>query len=190
MLKMDSISRYLSNSIDQVYGIIGNREMKFYYVPVLERKYLESKDFIDYDFENKIRINATLNSDLASDIDLERAKDYLTVTQESATIQFALTSVANYVFPLKIRDLHEKIKDLAIPLNKPILKPHIPNKLDRIYIEYPNGKTANYLIVGIDDGVLLQGIYVSVRVFKMDGVITNFQWANNGVMPNGYELQL
>ena len=162
MLKMDSISRYLSDSIDQVYGIIGNREMKFYYVPVLERKYLESKDFIDYDFENKIRINATLNSDLASDIDLERAKDYLTVTQESATIQFALTSI----------------------------RPHIPNKLDRIYIEYPNGKTANYLIVGIDDGVLLQGIYVSVRVFKMDGVITNFQWANNGVMPNGYELQL
>ena len=159
---MDSVSRYLSNSIDQVYGIIGNREMKFYYVPVLERKYLESKDFIDYDFENKIRINATLNSDLASDIDLERAKDYLTVTQESATIQFALTSI----------------------------RPHIPNKLDRIYIEYPNGKTANYLIVGIDDGVLLQGIYVSVRVFKMDGVITNFQWANNGVMPNGYELQL
>lgn len=159
---MDSLSRYLSNSIDQVYGIIGNREMKFYYVPVLERKYLESKDFIDYDFENKIRINATLNSDLASDIDLERAKDYLTVTQESATIQFALTSI----------------------------RPHIPNKLDRIYIEYPNGKTANYLIVGIDDGVLLQGIYVSVRVFKMDGVITNFQWANNGVMPNGYELQL
>lgn len=159
---MDSISRYLSNSIDQVYGIIGNREMKFYYVPVLERKYLESKDFIDYDFENKIRINATLNSDLASDIDLERAKDYLTVTQESATIQFALTSI----------------------------RPHIPNKLDRIYIEYPNGKTANYLIVGIDDGVLLQGIYVSVRVFNMDGVITNFQWANNGVMPNGYELQL
>ena len=152
MLKMDSISRYLSSSIDQVYGIIGNREMKFYYVPVLERKYLESKDFIDYDFENKIRINATLNSDLASDIDLERAKDYLTVTQESATIQFALTSI----------------------------RPHIPNKLDRIYIEYPNGKTANYLIVGIDDGVLLQGIYVSVRVFKMDGVITNFQWANNG----------
>ena len=159
---MDNISRYLSNSIDQVYGIIGDREMKFYYVPVLERKYLESKDFIDYDFENKIRINATLNSDLASDIDLERAKDYLTVTQESATIQFALTSI----------------------------RPHIPNKLDRIYIEYPNGKTANYLIVGIDDGVLLQGIYVSVRVFKMDGVITNFQWANNGVMPNGYELQL
>lgn len=159
---MDSISRYLSNSIDQVYGIIGNREMKFYYVPVLERKYLESKDFIDYDFENKIRINATLNSDLASDIDLERAKDYLTVTQESATIQFALTSI----------------------------RPHIPNKLDRIYIEYPNGKTADYLIVGIDDGVLLQGIYVSVRVFKMDGVLTNFQWANNGVMPNGYELQL
>lgn len=159
---MDNISRYLSNSIDQVYGIIGNREMKFYYVPVLEKKYLESKDFIDYDFENKIRINATLNSDLASDIDLERAKDYLTVTQESATIQFALTSI----------------------------RPHIPNKLDRIYIEYPNGKTADYLIVGIDDGVLLQGIYVSVRVFKMDGVITNFQWANNGVMPNGYELQL
>ena len=159
---MDNISRYLSNSIDQVYDIIGNREMKFYYVPVLERKYLESKDFIDYDFENKIRINATLNSDLASDIDLERAKDYLTVTQESATIQFALTNI----------------------------RPHIPNKLDRIYIEYPNGKTANYLIVGIDDGVLLQGIYVSVRVFKMDGVITNFQWANNGVMPNGYELQL
>ena len=159
---MDSISRYLSSSIDQVYGIIGNREMKFYYVPVLERKYLESKDFIDYDFENKIRINATLNSDLASDIDLERAKDYLTVTQESATVQFALTSIS----------------------------PNIPNKLDRIYIEYPNGKTANYLIVGIDDGVLLQGIYVSVRVFKMDGVITNFQWANNGVIPNDYELQL
>lgn len=159
---MDNISRYLSSSIDQVYGIIGNREMKFYYVPVLERKYLESKDFIDYDFENKIRINATLNSDLASDVDLERAKGYLTVTQESATIQFALTSI----------------------------RPHIPNKLDRIYIEYPNGKTANYLIVGIDDGVLLQGIYVSVRVFKMDGVITNFQWANNGVMPNDYELQL
>lgn len=159
---MDNISRYLSSSIDQVYGIIGNREMKFYYVPVLERKYLESKDFIDYDFENKIRINATLNSDLASDIDLERAKDYLTVTQESSTIQFALTSI----------------------------RPHIPNKLDRIYIEYPNGKTANYLIVGIDDGVLLQGIYVSVRAFKMDGVITNFQWANNGVVPNGYELQL
>lgn len=159
---MDNISRYVGESIDQVYNMIGNREMKFYYVPVLERKYLESKDFIDYDFENKIRINATLNSDLASDIDLERAKDYLTVTQESATIQFTLTSV----------------------------RPHIPNKLDRIYIEYPDGKTADYLIVGIDDGVLLQGIYLSVRVFKMDSVITNFQWANNGVIQNGYELQL
>lgn len=159
---MDNISRYVGESIDQVYNMIGNREMKFYYVPVLERKYLESKDFIDYDFENKIRINATLNSDLASDIDLERAKDYLTVTQESATIQFTLTSV----------------------------RPHIPNKLDRIYIEYPDGKTTDYLIVGIDDGVLLQGIYLSVRVFKMDSVITNFQWANNGVLQNGYELQL
>ena len=44
--------------------------------------------------------------------------------------------------------------------------------------------------MGIDDGVLLQGIYVSVRVFKMDSIITNFQWANNGVIPNDYELQL
>ena len=38
--------------------------------------------------------------------------------------------------------------------------------------------------MGIDNGVLLNGIYTSVRAFEFDGTLTNFQWADNGVVKN------
>ena len=37
------------------------------------------------------------------------------------------------------------------------------------------------LIVGIDNGVLLQGVYVSVRAFEMTSTFTDFEWADNGI---------
>lgn len=154
---MDNIDNYLIESINMVYDMIGNRQMNYYYVPVLEKKFVDSQDFINYDFDNRIKINATINSDLASDVDLEFAKEYLKTTRKSATIQFLLSSIS----------------------------PHIPQPLDRIYIEFADGRTENWIISGIDNGVLLQGIYISVRAFDFDGTLTKFQWANNGVVNDG-----
>lgn len=153
LLKMDSIKEYLSTSIEEVYDLIGNRGMRFYYVPYIEHKFVDSQDYLDYDFEGRIPLKATLNSNLASDADLEYAHQYLKNTRNSGTIQFTLRSIY----------------------------PNMVRPLDRIYVEYADGRTEDYLIVGIDDGVLLQGVYISVRVFQFDGTLTNFQWANNGV---------
>ena len=150
------VNDYLIQSFDEVYNIIGNRGMSFYYVPIIEKKYVDSQDFIDYDFEGRIKINATINSDLTSDVDVEYAKLFLKNTRKSATIQFTLKSI----------------------------EPYQVQPLDRIYIEYDDGRTENYLIVGVDNGVLLQGIYTSARVFEFDGTLTKFQWANNGVIAN------
>lgn len=154
---MDNIDNYLIESINMVYDMIGNRQMNYYYVPVIEKKFVDSQDFINYDFDGRIKINATINSDLASDVDLEFSKEYLKTTRKSATIQFLLSSIS----------------------------PYIPKPLDRIYIEFADGRTEDWIISGIDNGVLLQGIYISVRAFDFDGALTKFQWANNGVMSDG-----
>lgn len=148
---MNSIHNYISKSFDEVYSMIGCLGMTFYYVPYLEKKFVESRDFINYDFENKIKINATVNAIENSDVDIEYTKQYLKNTRKGATIQFTLDSI----------------------------KPHKVRPLDRIYIEYDDGRTENYLIVGIDSNVLLQNIYVSVRAYAFDGTLTKFQWANN-----------
>lgn len=153
------LNDYLSQSMEEVYTMIGNRGMTFYYVPYTDHRFVDSQDFFDYDYEGRIEIPATLNSNLASDADLEFAHQYLKNTRNSGTIQFTLRSI----YPNEVRPL------------------------DRIHIKYDDGRTEDYLIVGIDDGVLLQGIYVSVRVFRFDGMLTNFQWANNGVIQD--ELQ-
>lgn len=148
---MNSIHNYISKSFDEVYSMIGCLGMTFYYVPYLEKKFVESRDFINYDFENKIKINATVNAVENSDVDIEYAKQYLKNTRKGATIQFTLDSI----------------------------KPHKVRPLDRIYIEYDDGRTENYLIVGIDSNVLLQNIYVSVRAYAFDGTLTKFQWVDN-----------
>lgn len=151
------INKYLTDSIEQVYTEIGERGMSYYYVPVLEKKIKDSMDYINYDFDNKIKIGATINSDLTSDVDVEYAKIYLKNTRKTVTIQFTLASIAPYKVDV----------------------------LDRIYVEYEDGRTENYLIVGVDNGVLLQGIYTSVRAFEFDGTLTKFQWADNGVIKDG-----
>lgn len=150
------LNGYLTNSIEQVYAEIGDRGMSYYYVPVIEKSFRDSMDYINYDFENKIKIAAAINSDLTSDADVEYAKIYLKNTRETVTIQFTLASIS----PYKV------------------------NVLDRIYVEFADGRTTNYLIVGVDNGVLLQNIYTSVRAFEFDGTLTNFQWADNGVLKN------
>lgn len=150
---MNSIQGYITKSFDEVYSMVGGLGMTFYYVPYIKKGFKESRDYIDYDFSNKIKINATINSIETSDVDLEYAKQYLKNTRKGATIQFTLASIS----------------------------PHKVRPLDRIYIEHGNGKTENYLIVGIDSNVLLQNIYVSVRAFGFDGTLTKFQWTNNGV---------
>lgn len=150
------INKYLTDSIGQVYTEIGERGMSYYYVPVLEKKIKDSMDYINYDFDNKIKIGAAINSDLTSDVDVEFAKLYLKNTRSTVTIQFTLASIAPYKVDV----------------------------LDRIYVEYDDGRFENYLIVGIDNGVLLKGIYTSVRAFEFDGTLTNFQWADNGVVKN------
>lgn len=151
------INKYLTDSIEQVYTEIGERGMSYYYVPVIEKKIKDSMDYINYDFDNKIKIRATVNSDLTSDVDVEYAKIYLKNTRKTVTIQFTLASIAPYKVDV----------------------------LDRIYVEYEDGRTENYLIVGVDNGVLLQGIYTSVRAFEFDGALTKFQWADNGVIKDG-----
>ena len=150
------INKYLTDSIEQVYTEIGGRGMSYYYVPVIEKKIKDSMDYINYDFDNKIKIGAAINSDLTSDVDVEFAKLYLKNTRSTVTIQFTLASIAPYKVDV----------------------------LDRIYVEYDDGRFENYLIVGIDNGVLLNGIYTSVRAFEFDGTLTNFQWADNGVVKN------
>ena len=150
------INKYLTDSIEQVYTEIGERGMSYYYVPVIEKKIKDSMDYINYDFDNKIKIGAAINSDLTSDADVEFAKLYLKNTRSTVTIQFTLASIA----------------------------PYKADVLDRIYVEYDDGRFENYLIVGIDNGVLLNGIYTSVRAFEFDGTLTNFQWADNGVVKN------
>lgn len=156
------LNNYLTQSIEEVYQLIGDRGMSFYYVPYIEHKFVDSQDYLDYDYEGRIPIHATLNSNLASDADLEFAHQYLKNTRNSGTIQFTRRSI----YPNEVRPL------------------------DRIHIEYCDGRTEDYLIVGIDDGVLLQGIYISVRVFRFDGMFTNFQWANNGVVQDDLECGL
>lgn len=156
------LNRYLSQSMEEVYQLIGDRGMSFYYVPYIEHKFVDSQDYIDYDFEGKIPIYATINSNLASDADLEFAHQYLKNTRNSATVQFTLRSI----------------------------RPYEVRPLDRIHVRYFDGRTEDYLIVGIDDGVLLQGIYISVRVFRFDGMFTDFQWANNGVVQDDFECGL
>lgn len=148
------LNKYLTDSMEQVYMEIGERGMSYYYVPVIEKKIKDSMDYINYDFDNKIKIRATINSDLTSDADVEYAKIYLKNTRKTVTIQFTLASIAPYKVDV----------------------------LDRIYVEYEDGRTENYLIVGVDNGVLLQGIYTSVRAFEFDGTLTKFQWADNGVI--------
>lgn len=145
--------KYLSKSFDEVYSWLGGIGMKYYYVPILSRSFKNSLDYIDYDFENKIPINATINSTQTSDVDLETTTAQLTTNKKIVTIQFTLDSIA----------------------------PHKVQVLDRIYIEFVDGRTANYLIVGIDNGVLLQGVYVSVRAFEMTSTFTDFEWADNGI---------
>lgn len=151
------LNKYLTDSMEQVYMEIGERGMSYYYVPVIEKKIKDSMDYINYDFDNKIKIRATVNSDLTSDVDVEYAKIYLKNTRKTVTIQFTLASIAPYKVDV----------------------------LDRIYVEYEDGRTTNYLIVGVDNGVLLQGIYTSVRAFEFDGALTKFQWADNGVIKDG-----
>ena len=150
------INKYLTDSLEQVYTEIGERGMSYYYVPVIEKKIKDSMDYINYDFDNKIKISAAINSDLTSDVDVEFAKVYLKNTRSTVTIQFTLASIAPYKVDV----------------------------LDRIYVEYDDGRFENYLIVGIDNGVHLNGIYTSVRAFEFDGTLTNFQWADNGVVKN------
>ena len=148
---MYDINNYLSDSIRHVYKEIGGRNMTYYYVPIIEKSFKGSMDYIDYDFKNKIKIDATINTDITSDIDIENTKLYIKSNRNPVTIQFVLEDI----FPYKV------------------------GILDRIYVEYGD------LIVGIDNGVLLKGIYTSVRAFEFDGTLTEFQWANNGVIQNG-----
>ena len=145
-------TRYLQESFQQVYDAIGGNGMTCYYVPYIEKKFKNSQDFINYDFANKIKIKATVNMDLQGDPDLETVKKYLKTTVRSASIQFTVNSIyPNYV-----------------------------RMLDRIYIEYDDGRPSeNFLIVGIDNDVLLLGAYVSVRAVKFDGTISRFQWGDN-----------
>lgn len=145
------IDYYLSSTINEVYELIGGVRMKYYYIPYIEHGYKESKDYIVYDYKNKIKINATINSSQGGDVDIEYAKQYLKNTMEGSTIQFTLDSIY----------------------------PHIPRKLDRVQIEFADGSKKDYLIVGIDNGMLLQGLYASVRVFEFDGTLTKFQWVDN-----------
>ena len=151
MIFMDDFE-YISSSINEVYKTIGGIRMKYYYVPILSRGFKESKDYIDYDFDNKIEINATINSAQTSDVDLETSTVQLKTNRKICTIQFPLQSI----IPYKVQ------------------------VLDRIYIEFEDGRTANYLIVGIDNGVLLQSIYISVRAFEMETTFTDLEWTDNG----------
>ena len=87
---MYDINNYLSDSIRHVYKEIGGRNMTYYYVPIIEKSFKGSMDYIDYDFKNKIKIDATINTDITSDIDIENTKLYIKSNRNPVTIQFVL----------------------------------------------------------------------------------------------------
>ena len=71
---------YLSKSFDEVYSWLGGIGMK-YFMCLYYRGFKNSLDYIDYDFENKIPINATINSTQTSDVDLETTTAQLTTNK-------------------------------------------------------------------------------------------------------------
>lgn len=132
--------------------MIGGNRMTYYFVPYITKGYKNSQDYIDYDFENKIKVRATINSNVTGDPDLESARQYLKTTSKPYNVQFLLDDI----------------------------KPLIPRLLDMLYVEYDDGRKEQFLLVGIDNDVLLQGIYMSYRAFRFDGTLTKFQYLKNG----------
>lgn len=149
------IADFLSQTIGEVYDMIGSNRMTYYFVPYITKGYKNSQDYIDYDFENKIKVRATINALVTGDPDLESARQYLKTTSKPYTVQFLLDDI----------------------------KPLLPRMLDMLYVEYDDGRKEKFLLVGIDNDLLLQGIYMSYRAFKFDGTITKFQWTLNGEKP-------
>lgn len=149
------VSDYLSRTIGEVFQMIGGNRMTYYFVPYITKGYKNSQDYIDYDFANKIKVRATINSIGTGDADLESARQYLKTTSKPYTVQFVLDDI----------------------------KPLTPRLLDRLYVEFDDGRKENFLLVGIENDVLLEGIYLTYRAFRFDGTITKFQWTENGEKP-------
>lgn len=145
---------YVSESLEQVYSTIGGLGMTYEYIPLLNSdEYTEDGLLkLDYDYENRIPIKAGLNVEKYSDPDIEYQEKTLRNTRENVTIQFTTRSI--YPYKVKPRDaIDVTVGDV----------------------------TKRYIVAGNDNGIVLNGVYYSVRATLMDGLLQEYEVLENGV---------
>ena len=144
---------WVESSLQEVYQMMGVLNMSFEYVPLLEERYNdEGLAILDYDYENRIPIIAAMNTDKEGDADFEYERKDLKNTRENVTIQFTRGSI-------------------------------LPNKVKaRDAIDVTIGEnTERYIILGNDNGIVLSGIYYSVRATAVSGALQDYEVLNNGI---------
>lgn len=143
---------WLQSSLKEVYSDMGGIGMTYAYIPLIEQTYSdEGLAILNYDYANKIPINAALNTLRTGDADFEYESKDVKNNRENVTIQFTLDSI----YPRKVKD--------------------------RDAIEVTIGDTKKrYLILGTDNGIVLQGVYYSVRATLMQGATQEYEVLDNG----------
>ena len=63
---------WIESSLEEVYKMMGEINMSFEYVPLIEETYSEDGlPILNYDYENRIPIPAAMNTDKEGDPDLD-----------------------------------------------------------------------------------------------------------------------
>lgn len=144
---------WVESSLHEVYQIMGVLNMSYEYIPLLEEQYTdEGLMVLDYDYENRIPITAAMNTDKEGDPDLDYERKDLKNTRENVTIQFTRSSIL----------------------------PHTVKARDAIDVTIGDS-TERYIILGNDNGIVLSGIYYSVRATAVSGALQDYEVLNNGI---------
>lgn len=144
---------WIESSLEEVYKMMGEINMLFEYVPLIEETYSEDGlPILNYDYENRIPIPAAMNTDKEGDPDLDYERKDLKNTRENVTIQFTRRSIL----------------------------PHELKQRDAIDVTMGD-KTERYIILGNDNGIVLSGVYYSVRATLISGSLQEYEVLNNGI---------
>ena len=144
---------WIESSLEEVYKMMGEINMPFEYVPLIEETYSEDGlPILNYDYENRIPIPAAMNTDKEGDPDLDYERKDLKNTRENVTIQFTRRSIL----------------------------PHELKQRDAIDVTMGD-KTERYIILGNDNGIVLSGVYYSVRATLISGSLQEYEVLNNGI---------
>lgn len=144
---------WIESSLEEVYKMMGEINMSFEYVPLIEETYSEDGlPILNYDYENRIPISAAMNTDKEGDPDLDYERKDLKNTRENVTIQFTRRSIL----------------------------PHELKQRDAIDVTIGD-KTERYIILGNDNGIVLSGVYYSVRATLISGSLQEYEVLNNGI---------